>query len=176
MPQPSKDNLLNDYSASLNNPLTNLKGLRVTPEDMGELYKNQVFVFGSNEAGIHGAGAAAYAQKKFGAHLGLGFGFAGSSFAIPTKDWEIEPLALEIIKFYVKRFIAFTNRSNHNWDFMVTKVGCGLAGFTPEQIAPFFKDCRNQKNIWLPQEFHDVLDGTYIPPKTPPKLNFPITF
>lgn len=140
------------------------KQLRVTPEDMGELSKNQVFVFGSNEAGIHGAGAAFYASKKFGAHLGLGFGFAGRSFAIPTKDWEVMPLPLPVIEFYVKRFIAFTRKYGQSWEFMVTKVGCGLAGFTPEQIAPFFKDCRNQKNIWLPQDFHDVLDGTYVAP------------
>jgi hypothetical protein len=149
---------------------TEIKGpknnLRVTPEDIGELEKNQVFVFGANEAGIHGAGAALYASKRFGAHLGLGFGFAGTSFAIPTKDWEVIPLPLKVIEFYVKRFITFTNGHYHKkWNFMVTKVGCGLAGFTPEQIAPMFKDCRNQKNIWLPQDFHDVLDGTYVAPK-----------
>lgn len=138
----------------------NDKQLRVTPEDMGDLDKNQIFVFGSNEAGIHGAGAARYAERKFGATPGLGFGFSAQTFAIPTKDWEVKVLPLDVIEFYVKRFITFTNGYYHNkWDFMVTKIGCGLAGFTPEQIAPFFKDCRDQKNIWLPQEFHDVIDG-----------------
>lgn len=141
---------------------------RVTPEEILTLENNEVFVFGSNESGIMGAGAALYAVRKFGATPGQGFGFSASSFAIPTKDWEITPLPLKVIEFYVKRFIAFTNGHYHKkWNFMVTKVGCGLAGFTPEQIAPMFKDCRDQKNIWLPQDFHDVLDGTYVaPPKT----------
>lgn len=140
--------------------------LRVTQEDMGTLEENQIFVFGSNESGIHGAGAAAYAQKHFGAAYGMGFGPSGNTFAIPTKDWKITPLPLDVIEHYVKRFIAYTkDRSNVGMDFMVTRIGCGLAGFTPEQIAPFFKECRNQPNIYLPQDFHDVLDGKYVPPK-----------
>lgn len=147
-----------------------MSNLRVTPEDMGDLTKNQVFVFGSNESGIHGAGAAAYANKVFGAALYVGYGPTGRCFAIPTKDWEIKTLPLEVVKVYVERFIAFTKGwHQHHKEFMVTKIGCGLAGFTVEQIAPLFKDCRDQKNIWLPQDFHDVLDGTYVaPPKTLP--------
>ncbi len=141
------------------------KQLRVTPEDMGDLDKGQIFVFGSNESGIHGAGAAHYAQKHFGACPGQGFGLSGYTFAIPTKDWEVTVLPLDVIEWYIKRFIAFTNGYYHKkWKFMVTKIGCGLAGFSPEDIAPFFKDCRDQKNIWLPQDFHDVLDGTYVSP------------
>lgn len=141
------------------------KQLRVTPEDMGELEKGQIFVFGSNEMGIHGAGAAAYALRKFGAQLGKGWGLSGESFAIPTKDWQVETLPLEVVRHYVDRFIAFTNGHFHrNWNFMVTKIGCGLAGFTVEEIAPLFKTCRDQKNIWLPQDFHDFLDGTYVAP------------
>ncbi len=137
--------------------------LRVTPEDMGELDKDQVFVFGSNELGLHGAGAAAYAVRHFGAQPGKGFGFSAQSFAIPTKDWSVETLPLPVIKFYVDRFIAFARRDmSHKWKFMVTKIGCGLAGLTPEQIAPLFKDCRDDRNIWLPQDFHDVLDGKNI--------------
>lgn len=141
--------------------------LRVTPEDMGELEKGQIFVFGSNELGLHGAGAAAYALKYFGAKPGQGFGFCGQTFAIPTKDWEVTTLPIPIIKQYVDRFRAFTQDHIHyKWQFMVTRIGCGLAGLTPEQIAPLFKECRDQKNIWLPQDFHDVLDGTYIAPKS----------
>lgn len=139
------------------------KQLRVTPEDMGSLEKGQIFVFGSNESGIHGAGAAAYALEHFGAQPGKGWGLSGVSFAIPTKDWEIKTLPLEVVKNYVERFIAFTQGYYHkDWKFMVTKIGCGLAGFTVEQIAPLFKSCRDQKNIWLPQDFHDVLDGIYV--------------
>lgn len=143
------------------------KELRVTPEELTELSKGQVFVYGSNELGLNGAGAARFAEEKLGAQPGKGFGISGSCFAIPTKDWTIKTLPLEVVEFYVKRFIAFTQDHLHRkWDFMVTKIGCGLAGFTPEEIAPFFKECRDQKNIWLPQDFHDVLDGTYVPPKS----------
>lgn len=138
--------------------------LRVTPKDIQELEKNQIFVFGSNELGLHGAGAANYAYKHFGAILNQGFGMSGNSFAIPTKDWEIRTLPLDVIEFYVDRFGAFTNRYIGKWKFMVTKIGCGLAGHTVEQIAPMFKKYRDQKNIWLPQDFHDFLDGKYIPP------------
>lgn len=141
------------------------KQLRVTPEELIELTKGQIFVFGSNELGLHGAGAAAFALKHLGATPGLGFGISGYSFAIPTKDWEVSKLPLEVVEFYVKRFIAFTQDYIHSkWKFMVTKIGCGLAGFTPEEIAPLFKEVRDQKNIWLPQDFHDVLDGKYVPP------------
>lgn len=143
------------------------KELRVTPEEINEedISKGFVFVFGSNESGIHGAGAALFAERKLGAQPGNGWGLSGQSFAIPTKDWEITKLPLEVVKFYVERFIAFTRGHYHyKWKFYVTKIGCGLAGFTPEEIAPLFKGCRDQKNIWLPQDFHDVIDGTYVPP------------
>lgn len=141
------------------------KDLRVTPEDMGTLEPDQIFVFGSNEAGFHGAGAALYANKRFGAEMYFGFGPTGQTFAIPTKDWMVMQLPLEVVKHYVERFIAFTQmKSAKKTKFMVTRIGCGLAGFTVEQIAPLFKDCREQKNIWLPQDFHDFLDGTYVAP------------
>lgn len=147
--------------------------LRITPEDMGELEKGQIFVFGSNESGIHGAGAAAYALKHFGAQPGKGWGLSAACFAIPTKDWVVDKLPLDVVAFYVKRFIAFTQDSIHyKWKFMVTRIGCGLAGFTPEEIAPLFKGVRDQKNIWLPQDFHDVLDGKYIHKS---QADFPIT-
>lgn len=143
------------------------KQLRITPDPIGphDLGKHQVFVFGSNEAGIHGGGAARLAMDHFGARLGQGMGFMAQCFAIPTKDWQIDTLPLDVVEMYVKRFIAFTNRTLSNkWEFLVTKIGCGLAGFTVPQIAPLFKDCRDQKNIWLPQDFHDFLDGKYVAP------------
>lgn len=80
---------------------------RITPKKIEDLEKNQVFVFGSNESGIHGAGAANLAYKKFGATLGQGFGMSARTFAIPTKDWNIGVLPISAIRFYVDRFIAF---------------------------------------------------------------------
>lgn len=131
---------------------------RITPEEMIQLPKNGVFVFGSNEAGIHGAGAARLACDEFGARLGQGFGFMAGCFAIPTKDWNIKTLPLEIIEFYVKRFISFAKRPiSRDWNFYVTRIGCGLAGYTPEQIAPMFQECLDMKNVWLPQDFINIL-------------------
>ena len=101
-----------------------------------------VFVFGSNEAGRHGAGAARDARIRYGAILGQGFGLmqgdtGGSSFAIPTKDWVLQPLPLATIQFYVNRFIAFA-KEFESLEFQVTQIGCGLAGFKSEDIAPMF--------------------------------------
>lgn len=103
---------------------------------------DNVFVFGSNESGIHGAGAARHAYDKQGAQLGQGFGLAGRSFAIPTKDWTIGPLSLATIEFYVRRFIAFA-KLNPGSNFNVTAIGCGLAGYRHSDIAPMFKDAPN---------------------------------
>lgn len=97
-----------------------------------------IFVFGSNESGHHGAGAALYATKHRGASLGLGFGPSGSSFAIPTKDWRIQSLPLAVIQHYINRFVVYA-RMNPTTQFQVTAIGCGLAGFRHDQIAPLFK-------------------------------------
>ena len=134
--------------------------MRVTPENITELKDNEIFVFGSNEAGIHGAGAARLALEKFGAIDGLGFGMTGvsHSFAIPTKDWHIRTLPLDVIEFYVNRFIDFAKNSPY-LHFLVTQIGCGLAGYKPEQIAPLFRRCLLFKNVSLPQSFIDVLSG-----------------
>jgi hypothetical protein len=132
---------------------------RVTPENIADLERDEMFVFGSNELGVHGAGAAKLAYEKFGAFLGQGFGPSAQTFAIPTKSWEMNPLPLPIIKQYVDRFIAFTRRKmTDGWKFKVTRIGCGLAGYTPELIAPFFDSVRFQQNVWLPQEFIDIID------------------
>lgn len=95
------------------------------------------FTFGSNEAGIHGAGAAKHAYEKHGARWGFSYGHMGNSFAIPTKDELIEPLPLHRIQMYVGGFLAFA-AGHRKLNFQVTRIGCGLAGFTDEQIAPFF--------------------------------------
>jgi hypothetical protein len=100
---------------------------------------NNIFVFGSNRAGVHGAGAARAAFELYGAVWGYGEGGAHNSYAIPTKDENIETLPLEEVKKGVDRFIETAKR--FPWfNFFVTRIGCGLAGFTDAEIAPLFKD------------------------------------
>jgi hypothetical protein len=96
-----------------------------------------IFVFGSNEAGIHGAGAARTALMKYGARMNQGFGMSGISFAIPTKDWQIGPLPFESIAHYVERFIKFAEL-NPKLTFQVTALGTGLAGHSHKDIAKLF--------------------------------------
>lgn len=98
-----------------------------------------IFVFGSNELGVHGAGAALFAMQRHGAKRGVGFGHVGNSFAIPTKDTLVMTLPLDQIKRYVDEFIAYA-RDNHELKFQVTQIGCGLAGYTASDIAPLFVD------------------------------------
>lgn len=111
-----------------------------------------VFVFGSNAAGIHGAGAAKYAYQKKGARWGKSYGHHGDSFAIPTKDEYLETLPLEHIRQYVQGFLAYA-KDHRKLDFYVTCVGCGLAGLHHSQIAPMFlgapKNCYFD-NLWRP--------------------------
>lgn len=96
-----------------------------------------IFVFGANESGIHGAGAARFALEHHGAKLGHGFGLQGESFGIPTKDWRIQAMDSNIIQFYVDRFIEFAHL-NRETTFKVTAIGCGLAGYRHSDIAPMF--------------------------------------
>lgn len=98
----------------------------------------QIFVFGSNECGRHGAGAARYAYENYGARMGQGFGPQGLAFAIPTKDWQIMPLDYGTIRAYVDRFIVYA-RINEGDLFKVTALGTGLAGLRGNVIAPMFK-------------------------------------
>ena len=98
---------------------------------------SSIFVFGSNLAGIHGAGAAAYAHHNCGAVWGYGVGLAGKSYAIPTKNHSLLPLSLPTIKHYVEDFLNYA-RKNPEDTFIVTCIGCGLAGFTARDIAPMF--------------------------------------
>lgn len=109
-----------------------------------------VFVFGSNEAGRHGAGAALFAQQYHGAVLGQGEGLHGNSYAIPTKDRHIKTLPLSIITTYVNHFKEFAT-AHPELTFQVTPIGCGLAGYTPADIAPMFKD--SPANCIMPAEF-----------------------
>ena len=100
--------------------------------------KNQIFVFGSNKAGRHGAGAAKAARKNYGAEYYNGFGMQGQSYAIPTKDFNLQTMELDEIKYYVMIFLRFAI-SNPDKEFLVTRIGCGLAGYKDKDIAPMFK-------------------------------------
>lgn len=115
----------------------------------------ECFVFGSNLAGVHGAGAALYARKHHGAVLGKGIGICGNSYAIPTKDANIVTLPIREITKYVNQFIDFAER-NPDMTFMVTRIGCGLAGYTDTQIAPLFKDAPD--NCVLPAEWEQFIN------------------
>ena len=98
---------------------------------------NKVFTFGSNQAGIHGAGAAAYAYKSLGAEWGVGEGPTGECYALPTKDRNVQSRSLKDIKESVDIFIFYAD--NHpELTFQVTRIGCGLAGFADSVIAPMF--------------------------------------
>jgi len=107
--------------------------------EIEELRNNQVFVFGSNLAGRHGRGAAKIAKENFGAVYGVGKGMTGDCYALPTKDSKVVTLSLSSIEVYVSEFIRFAKR-HLDFEFLVTEVGCGLAGYSPEVIAPLFKD------------------------------------
>ena len=114
----------------------------------------EIFVFGSNLAGRHGKGAALYARKHKGAIYGQGVGLQGLSYAIPTKDARIRTLPLEDIKPYVDEFLSFA-RDHPEMKFFVTPIGCGLAGYCAEQIAPMFREA--PANCMLPDGFREVL-------------------
>ena len=118
-----------------------------TPERITSLRADEVFVFGSNLAGMHGGGAAYAAFKKFGAIWGRGVGLQGQSYAIPTMQGGVET-----IKPYVDDFIDFA-RSRPDLFFYVTRIGCGIAGFADAEIAPLFAAARAVPNICLPESF-----------------------
>lgn len=124
---------------------------RITPRWIDALKDNEIFVFGSNLAGAHGGGAARVALDKFGAVLGQGVGLQGQSYAIPTMHGgpdRIQP--------YVDEFIIFAEE-HPEMNFLVTPIGCGIAGFTPEEIAPLFARAKDLENVWLPESFLTVL-------------------
>lgn len=127
--------------------------MEFTPNKITSLQPNEVFVFGSNLAGMHGGGAARVARKLFGAVMGQGVGLQGQSYAIPTMQGGVET-----IKPYVDEFIAFAE-SHPELKFYVTRIGCGIAGFTDAEIAPLFKNALGKPNIVLPRDFAEVLEN-----------------
>lgn len=127
--------------------------MKTSPDRITELQPDEIFVFGSNLAGFHGGGAASLAHSRFGACWGVGNGPSGSTYAIPTMQG-----GPETIRPYVEEFIGYA-RSHPDKKFLVTEIGCGIAGFTPEQIAPLFTAAKDADNIYLPERFRDVLNG-----------------
>ncbi|MDE5956874.1 MAG: hypothetical protein K2L35_07550 [Muribaculaceae bacterium] len=125
--------------------------LKYTPENITELGEDEVFVFGSNLAGRHSGGAARVARQKFGAIMGQGVGMQGQSYAIPTMQGGVET-----IRPYVDEFIELARE----WDqttFYVTRIGCGIAGFSDEEIAPLFDEAYDLYNVRLPRSFADII-------------------
>ena len=113
-----------------------------------------VFVFGSNLAGRHGTGAALHARTHFGAIYGRGVGRQGNSYAIPTKDKALNTLPVICIAEYVDDFIGYA-ADHFEEAFTVTEVGCGLAGYKPEQIAMLFEN--SPENVNLPESFKRII-------------------
>ena len=118
---------------------------RTTPEFITELQPGEIFVFGSNLQGMHGGGAARVAYRNFGAVMGQGVGLQGQSYAIPTMQGGVET-----IRPYVDEFIVFA-KEHPELTFLVTRIGCGIAGFTDEEIAPLFAEAQGVDNIVLPE-------------------------
>ena len=142
---------------------TDMNNDRITPEFVTSLKPNEVFVFGSNLQGMHAGGAARIAHQKFGAIYGQGVGMQGQSYAIPT----IQGLrvgehssgigGVETIKPYVDEFIVYA-KAHPEQQFLVTPIGCGIAGFESEDIAPLFEEATDVENISLPEVFWDCLE------------------
>lgn len=119
-----------------------------------------IFVFGSNLDGRHGKGAALWAVKNRGAKYGQGFGEQGKSFAIPTKGKgnPLPTLSIDIIRNFVELFLQEA-RDSPNKTYELTPIGCGLAGYSPDKIAPLFKDAPS--NVILPKEFVEALKALH---------------
>lgn len=122
-----------------------------TPDFITELKDNEIFVFGSNLAGAHGGGAARIAYQKFGAVWGQGVGMHGRTYAIPTMHGGVDAISP-----YVDDFVAFASE-HKEYKFLVTKIGCGIAGFTFEEIAPLFTKALELDNVTLPREFVEII-------------------
>ena len=145
----SADNRNNIFNE---NNMEDMKKGRITPRWIDSLKENEIFVFGSNLAGMHGGGAARIARLHFGAVMGKGVGLQGQSYAIPTMQGGVET-----IRPYVEEFIAYA-KHHQELHFLVTPIGCGIAGFEAEDIAPLFESAKRMKNISLPESFWEVIE------------------
>ena len=124
---------------------------RVTPDFITELKEGEIFVFGSNKEGMHGGGAARIAYKEFGAIWGEGVGMTGRCYAIPTMDG-----SLDIIRKHVDDFTEYA-AAHPELTFLVTRIGCGIAGWRDSEIAPLFGKASELGNVTLPEEFWKIL-------------------
>ena len=122
-----------------------MENKRTTPEFITSLKPNEIFVFGSNLQGMHGGGAARAAYNKFGAVWGQGVGLQGQSYGIPTMQGGVET-----IRPYVDEFIDFA-KEHPELTFLVTRIGCGIAGFKDEEISPLFETAHDLENVVLPE-------------------------
>lgn len=127
---------------------------KFTPNYIESLEDNEVFVFGSNLDGYHLGGAARIAKEYFGAVWGQGVGLQGKSYAIPTMQGGVETITP-----YVDEFLSFAQQ-HKELQFLVTRIGCGIAGFKDYEIAPLFKNAIVMENICLPKEFVEIINGT----------------
>lgn len=127
-----------------------VNGKRVASDNISELGKDEVFVFGSNIQGMHGGGAAWYAHKHFGAEWGVGEGLTGRCYALPTMEGDAS---------LHKAVDNFTDCAHQHPEltFLVTAVGCGIAGYRPDEVAPLFREAAELPNVYLPQVFVDVM-------------------
>lgn len=130
--------------------------MKYTPENITHLEPNQIFTYGANAAGIHGAGAAKLALR-WGAKMGQ-YGLVGQTYGIPTKDHNIRTLPLDKIQVHVDTFLAVAF-SHPEYEFLLTKIGCGLALYQPKDIAPLFKIIKTGvfENVILPEEFYQYI-------------------
>ena len=112
----------------------------------------KIFVFGSNLDGRHGAGAARFAKENYGAEYGVGAGPTGQSYAIPTKDYVLKTLTLSVIERHIKDFIDYAYEHPDD-EFMLTPIGCGLAGYKQEQIRPLIEKYKRPSNIIYTKEW-----------------------
>ena len=130
--------------------------MRFTPENITHLEPNQIFCYGANEKGVHGAGAARLALQ-WGAKMGQ-YGLVGQTYGIPTKDKKINTLPLDKIQVHVHDFLALAF-SHQEYEFLLTKIGCGLALYQPKDIAPLFKIIKTGvfENVILPEEFYKYI-------------------
>lgn len=159
MPSMMASRMCCEESADISNNIFNnkknmedMKKGRITPRWIDSLKENEIFVFGSNLAGMHGGGAARIARLHFGAVMGKGVGLQGQSYAIPTMQGGVEA-----IRPYVNDFLDFA-KHHPEMQFLVTPIGCGIAGFEAEDIAPLFEKAKEMKNISLPESFWEVIE------------------
>lgn len=129
---------------------SNQTDTRITPARIDKLGSNEIFVFGSNAQGMHYGGAARAAVERFGAIMGQGHGLQGKSYAINSMS------GIPELEKDIKQFVQFA-QSNPQMHFLVTPIGCGIAGYNPKEIAPLFAECKDLQNVSLPKSFWGII-------------------